>query len=300
MSALDQYKTLNVMVGIPHNGVWHAEFGMSLCNMVGACYKYRIGEYKDQIIHTMCTQGSILPKSRHLIVKDAVEKKMDYLLFIDSDQTFPRKTLHLLISRGKDVIGANVATKQIPAQPTARSKKEGDPPYGMLVYTDRDSVGIEQVWRLGCGILLLSRKALLALSQECFSSFYREDVGTYQGEDWTMCDNLEQQGIPIFVDHDLSKEVGHVGYFTYTHEVVGELMTKEQKEKYDAEQGKGKEDSGLVLRPDLRGIQAPTLPGPAGSGRGEDQGSLYRGEGSIPNFRENSLSRATREAGGRK
>lgn len=238
LNMMNAYKTVKILIGIPSNGYWNADFGRCLCNLITACYTHRIENYKSSEIHTMLVQGSILSKSRYIIVQEAIQKEMDYLLFVDSDQTFPRKALHLLIHRDVDVIGANIATKQIPAQPTARSWKEGDPPYGMLVYTDTDSTGIQEVWRVGCGLLLLSRKALLALEPDSFDTYWRKDVESHQGEDWSMCDTLKQKGFRIYVDHDLSKEVGHLGLYEFTHNVVGELMTPEQKKAYDEEQEK--------------------------------------------------------------
>jgi hypothetical protein len=59
---------------------------------------------------------------------------------------------------------------------------------------------------------------------------YKPEVDAYQGEDWNMCEALEKAGVPIYVDHDLSKRIGHVGTFKYTHEVVGQIVREEIKD----------------------------------------------------------------------
>ena len=46
----------------------------------------------------------------------------------------------------------------------------------------------------------------------------------YQGEDWAFCEACEKAGIPIFIDHDVSKLVGHVGNYEYTTAVIGEVQ----------------------------------------------------------------------------
>jgi len=169
----------------------------------------------------MVVTGSILPKSRLEILKAAKEMDAHYLLYIDSDQTFPRNLVHRLVHNKVDVVGANIAVKTIPSQPTAR----GEPPEGKLhgapIYTDLESKGLQEVWRVGTGVLLLSKKAMVVLPHSCFEMKYVEAIDDYQGEDWTLCEALRKLGFKLYIDHDVSKEVGHLGEFEYTHDVVG-------------------------------------------------------------------------------
>ena len=230
-------KQITVQVAVPSTGLWFADFGTSLCNMLAAWALFRFEDYDRQLALTMNVKGSILTKSRRLACEEAARHEADYLLFIDSDQTFPRKTLHKLLSHHVDCVACNIATKTIPAQPTARNKHEsGDPKKWVTVYTDAESTGLEKVDRIGAGVMLLSRKAYEALKPGSFDMFWREDVQADQGEDWSMCEALTAAGISIYIDHDLSKEVGHVGFFTYTHDVVGEVVSVRDPEPQQAEQ----------------------------------------------------------------
>jgi hypothetical protein len=227
---LQRYKTLQVVVAVPSQGVWTAAFGRDLVQLAVAVSTHKIGEYKQQIISFFYVQGSILTKSRREAVLEARKLEADYLLFIDSDQTFPRTILHSSIARDVDVLAANVATKQIPAQPTARNKGATSKDW-ITVYTDPSSTGLEKVDRIGTGVFMISKKVIDALPNDAFDMRYREDVDAVQGEDWSMCEAIEKLGFPIYIDHDLSKKIGHVGYFTYTHEVVGELSQFPLEEK---------------------------------------------------------------------
>lgn len=231
---LQRFHTLKVLVAIPSTGLWMADFGGALAQMLVFCSARKIGKYKDQEIRTFNVKGSILSKSRFLAVEEAKKQNMDYLLFIDSDQTFPKSILHGLIVRGVDCIGANVATKQLPAQPTARNKGPNyaqDKQDWIPVYTDEDSKGIEKVDRLGCGVLMLSKKVFSMLKPQDWNMFWREDVEAFQGEDWTMMDALDAKGVEVYVDQDLSQEVGHVGFYTFTHGDVGTIMTPEELQR---------------------------------------------------------------------
>lgn len=235
----DRFKTIKILVVVPTTGIWNWAFGRDLVALCMAINKHRIGTYKSQEVYFTYVRGSILTKSRLAAVKHARDIDADYLLFIDSDQTFPNSLIHRLVDRKVDVIAANISTKTIPAQPTARNKGASLMDWKQ-VYTDENSTGIEQVDRVGTGIMLLSRKVLQKLPNDCFDMRYRADVDEVQGEDWSLCEALETLGFPIYIDHDLSKKVGHVGDYVYTHGVVGELVTMPIQQDLD----RGIEDVG--------------------------------------------------------
>lgn len=222
MSAFAQrFKELHVLVAVPSTGVWTERFGVSMIQMLTYTARVQIGKYKTQQIRPMSMTGSILPNLRVSALARAKELDVTHLLWVDSDQSFPRETLHRLIGHEKDVVGANVATKTMPTLPTAR--KIGADPQGSLVWTDEGMEGLEKVWRLGCGLTLMSQKAIKALPLSCFEMVYKPEVERYQGEDWKMCEALELAGIDIWVDHGLSQHVGHHGSFNYTHQYNGEV-----------------------------------------------------------------------------
>jgi hypothetical protein len=178
--------------------------------------------YASQEMRLMNVRGSILSKSRLEMVKAALKENADYLMMIDSDHTFPADLLHRLISARKPVIAINCAVKQLPSQPTARAFEPGDL-NGSPIYTDPDSTGVEQVWRIGTGVMLISRHVLEQLPASAWDMVYREEVDAVQGEDWSFCAACEKLSIPLFIDHDASKLVGHEGSFIFTHDHVGEF-----------------------------------------------------------------------------
>lgn len=225
MGTLDKFKTLKILVGIPSHGVWTSGYGMCLQNMTSYCQSKPIGGYKTHTLVPFHTRGSILSRSRLQIVKAALEEHATHVLFIDTDQTFPRDTLHRLVAADRDVIGCNIATKSIPAQPTARQRDAT--PYGKVVYTDPPGPGTpqyEKVWRLGCGVMLVRTKVFKTIGLNCWEILWKEELQDYQGEDWRFCELLEKANITIWVDHHLSNEIGHIGDFCFGHDVVGEIQ----------------------------------------------------------------------------
>jgi hypothetical protein len=229
MKSLAFERKLNLLVGFPSIGQWTGGFGVCLTNMLSYLMSTPVPGFRTHSIIPLQVKGSILPRGRMNLVKEARARQCHKLLMIDTDQTFPKDTAHRLLQHGKDVIGCNIATKQYPASPTAR--KKGERWDGELVYTDPDSPPIEQVWRIGAGILLLDVRVFEKIGLGCFEIKWRPELEDYQGEDWSLCEALERAGIEIWVDHRLSNEVGHLGEFEYTHEFVGEKKLVEIEQK---------------------------------------------------------------------
>lgn len=211
-------ETLRVLVVVPSGCYWVADFATSLISLVAKFAATPVPGYSSHELRVANIKGSILPRSRLRGLKAAKEAGVTHLLFVDSDHTFPPDMLHQLLRHGKDVVAANCVTKTIPSCPTAR-KKSIDPK-GDLVYSDEGTVGLERVWRVGTGVMLLSKKAFMQIPHDAFGMPFLEAIDDYQGEDWTMCAALEKAGVPIYVDHGLSKQVGHVGMFNYNHDYV--------------------------------------------------------------------------------
>jgi hypothetical protein len=166
-------------------------------------------------------RGSILANSRQEIFTTALEEGATHVLFLDSDQMFPPYTFQRLFSRGKKVIGANIATKCIPAFPTARAK--GEEVQGIPVYTAEGDEGVEQVWRLGTGVLLVDMSIFSKVEWPIpvFEQPWVGELKSFRGEDWGFMDWLDKRNIPVYVDHKLSKDIGHIGDFVYTYQAMG-------------------------------------------------------------------------------
>jgi hypothetical protein len=214
-------KDLRVLVGVPSQGTWLAHFGMSLLNLNGYMMQAPVPGFGGMESRVANIRTSILSNSRLDCVKAAQKAEADYLLFLDSDQTFPPDAFHQLVSHRKKVVAANVATKSLPAQPTARNL-EGTKQ--VPVFTDQMSTGLEEVWRIGTGVMLIDMRVFREIGLNVWGMPWIEELQKYQGEDWTFCEACEKAQIPLYIDHDLSKRVGHVGHFEYTHEVVGNVI----------------------------------------------------------------------------
>ena len=160
-------------------------------------------------------RGSILPQLRHKIVRKALEIESTHILFADSDQDFPPYTLRALLSHRLPVVGANIATKILPSIPTARLKSGHS---GVPLYPGGN--GVIKVWRLGLGLVLVETEVFRKIDPPWFEVRYEPEIDDFMGEDWFFMSRLEAAGIGVYVDQDLSAEVGHWGELRYGLELA--------------------------------------------------------------------------------
>lgn len=202
-----------VAIGIPSTGMWYAGFGASLAKMM---------KYTEHEIVIISKLGSALSTMRTDIVLQAQQAGCTHLLFLDSDMVFQPSLLDNLIDDDVEVVAANCPVKMVPSHPTAR-KWDGEK--YELVLTNDHCDKMEQVDRIGTGVMLIRLDIIPRLATPWFA-FRPFEAGGYQGEDWCFCEQVEAAGIPIWIDHDVSKDVGHIGYLTYTHKMVKPEMLK--------------------------------------------------------------------------
>lgn len=202
--------TPHVAILIPSRDEWHARFALSL---IMALVDYASNVQGAFSIKNK--RGSILPQLREKMVEEVLGREgLTHILMVDSDQTFPPDTLRRLLAHDKDFVAANIATKRRPSCPTARMLKDGKP---AVVYTTPTSPALGEVWRVGLGLALMRADIFQRLKKPWFGIRWNEKTNDFVGEDWWFCERLEEAKIPIYVDHRLSLQVGHIGGYEYTH-----------------------------------------------------------------------------------
>lgn len=217
---------MKVGICIPSGQQWEADFGMCLINLFTHVLTRPMKGVRQIHLVLINERTSLLPKTRQALLDRAIQLQCDYALMIDTDQTFASNLLYALLRHNLPIVAANVATKSIPASPTARSFNASHPG-GNCVFTDPQSKGVERVWRIGTGVMLIDLEPIKKLPKPWFQVLWRPEQNEFVGEDWYFCEQLEKAGIPIYIDHDVSKDVGHVGKLVYGHQLVGEVVREE-------------------------------------------------------------------------
>lgn len=210
-------RKIKLVVAVPSTQTWDAGFGMDLVflmNYLTSHMEFNGGILAGFRLHNK--RGSILANMREWLVQEAIEGGATHLLFIDSDQTFPRDTFHRLVEHNKNVVACNITTKMLPPSTTARLAE------GVPLYTKEHDRDLVKVWRVGTGIMLLDLNLFKrdGMTGPWFNQRWNKENNAYVGEDWAFCEKLEKAGVNIYVDQALSGEVCHIGKLSYGHDMV--------------------------------------------------------------------------------
>lgn len=218
-----------VLIGIP-GGSWDSQFGMCLMTMVTHILTRPMKGVRQIQFSIKNEVGSDLTKIRQSILDYALEQGFDFVLMIDTDQTFPSNLLYRMLHWKVPIVACNIPIKAIPSQPTARTFNPNFPG-GDVVYSDPGKHGLEKVWRVGTGVILLDCDLLRRVPWPHFNAGWDLQLKERKGEDWSLLDNIERHtGELPYIDHDLSREVGHRGTFTVTHDWIGTVVREAVEE----------------------------------------------------------------------
>lgn len=211
-------KKLKLAILVPSMGEWTEPFGQSFAKLQAFLFQHAVpgfGQFREIALYTRAS--SAIPISREELFESCRIGGDTHALMLDADQTFPPDTAHRMLAHNKPVIACNVATKTIPSSPTARLK-DGTP-WGAACYTDNKH-GLEKVWRVGAAVMMIDLSILPIIGEGLFEFIWNPNARQYRGEDWSLCKKLEENGIDILIDHDLSRQIGHVGTYIYTQRDV--------------------------------------------------------------------------------
>lgn len=192
-------------VCIPSGDHWHADFGMSLCYMIG---RSNAGGMNIGLANIKSYQPVL---ARNELVRGCMDAGLEWMLFLDTDMTFPPDTLVRLLASGKEIVGATYLRRV--------------PPHGLLgVPTVRGgemaTSGLEEMDRMPTGVLLIRRTVFQKLPYPWFVTNLMVANGkpvldaekglSVMTEDYFFSDLARQHGFKLWCDLDLTKQIGHI------------------------------------------------------------------------------------------
>lgn len=212
--------TGKVMIAVPsRNNSWWSDFGLSLAAMTAAT-AYEAPNVAMVLDNTF---GTGLAMNRIKLCKVAIERGCTHVLFLDDDMRIPMHTLMMFLAHRKDIVAANCARKELPPRSTAKNFD------GNCVWTRKNDTKLEEVLSVGTAVMLISTDMLKKLPQPWFSEVYKPEDGTSIGEDVYFCNLARKHGFQVWIDHDISKDVVHMGGFEFCHQLRDEWdMTEEE------------------------------------------------------------------------
>lgn len=197
---------LRIVIGFACHGMVTAETSLSLFGLglrVGldppeGVERIRLNRYSS----------SNLSHSRAYLAEEAIKvHEATHLLWVDADMDFPADSLHRLLAHGRSIVGCNYTRRAPPYLPSSLDVNHRH------IYTSEQSKGLEEAGTMGFGLMLVDVRVFKGLSLPWFSQW---DQGSYCTEDVPWCRKVrEEGGHQLWIDHDLSQEVKHVGSIAF-------------------------------------------------------------------------------------
>lgn len=198
-------KKVKLSILVPTRDMVHTNFAFSLTQLVKTTESHGIETY------VFFDSSTILLNQRERLVKMAQEVNSDYVLWLDSDMSFPSTTAIRLLSHDKDIVGCNYLKRSKPVKPVAYLDTNDWDSYLPLDVED----GIVKVQAVGMGCILMKLDLFVDLSKPYFEFRYKEDTDDWYGEDFILFEKLKQNGSEVFIDTKLSKEIKHIGLYSF-------------------------------------------------------------------------------------
>jgi hypothetical protein len=200
---------------IPARDFVNTGFAYDLARTVG----FHVATTPDRVV-LYTSSGTLLSSQRQDLARDAIASGCTHTLWLDSDMRFPKDVISRLLAHDEGIVAANYAKRRMPTEPISAKLRTDDMEESKVyrVYTEEDSTGLEEVDYTGMGVMLVKREVYEKMEEPWFAIPWNTTVKDFLGEDVFFCRRARENGFKTYIDHDLSKQVYHIGSFEFKHE----------------------------------------------------------------------------------
>lgn len=199
----------SIMILVPAMEMVNAEFAQHLSM---ACANLVANGIK---INCAFNIGSVITIARRNLTDIFMNSDFDYAWWIDSDMKFPIDAPLRLLKRGVPLVGCNYRRRRFPNP--GFTGMMGQPGNFRELITDDNSPALEDVDVLPHGCVLVHRSVYEKIPQPHYLQEYVEELNLEIGEDIYFCRKARDAGFNVWCDHELSREISHIGIFHYNY-----------------------------------------------------------------------------------
>lgn len=199
----------SVLIAVPAMEMVNAEFAqhlaMAAANLVANGIR----------VNCAFNIGSVITIARRNLTDIFLNSDFDYIWWVDSDMKFPVDAPIRLLSRQKDIVGANYRRRRFPNATFTGMK--GQPGNYVEFVTNDNSPDMELIDVLPHGCVLVHRRVYENMSQPHYLQEFLPELNVELGEDIYFCRKAQEHGFEIWCDQSLSKEISHIGIFHFNY-----------------------------------------------------------------------------------
>jgi len=195
-----------VAIGIPYRKTWEGRTGMAMMGLVAR-------SAAQVAMLPIGSDGCYVEENRNGIVQYAFDTGIpfDWLLWIDTDMIFPDDSLLRLLAHSKNVDSGRTPGR---ADIVGANYRQRIPPYSFVgFYMDGSDAhlnepGLHRMRHLPAGLLLTR----FDIYRKLKPPWYRAPrVKGEPRDEVYFCNAAREAGYEIWCDHDLTREVRHIG-----------------------------------------------------------------------------------------
>jgi len=203
-------KKSKLAVLVPCRDTLHSAFAMCLTELV------KLNTMNNLDTHVIMDASTVLLTQRERLALEAQNIGAEYMLWLDSDMTFPATTALRLLAHNENVVAANYIRRQLPAKGVAY-KTIGAWEEPLPFEIQDDLVPVEGV---GMGCMLVKTSILQEIEQPWFEFKWTPESNDHLGEDMMFCQKMAEQGYQVKIDTNLSMEMRHLGTWAFGPELL--------------------------------------------------------------------------------
>lgn len=197
---------------------WKPQFGASITGLFYHLFQNGLNGRLKAIDFKAAMQASCLSGAREIALREATERGFTHWLSLDDDMSFPMDIVERLLAHDKTVVAANYRRKDI-------SKNVGVACYeGAVPVDSSEKHGLEEVAFSAFGLSLIKIQEIKHIAEPHFEVVWNPATRTYWTEDMVFSAKLRTNGIKLWVDHDLSHDIQHIGDYAHQFPALPEQL----------------------------------------------------------------------------
>jgi hypothetical protein len=190
---------------IPCRDTLHSAHALCLAEMI------KLNTMNDIDTHVFMDASTILLTQRERLATEAVNLGAEYLLWLDSDITFPATTAMRLMAHDEPIVACNYIRRQLPAKGVAYEViGDWNNPLPFDIYNH-----LVEVQGVGMGCMLMRTEIFSQIPKPWFEFGWSPDSNDHLGEDMILCQKMAAAGYSVKIDSQLSQELRHLGTWAF-------------------------------------------------------------------------------------
>jgi hypothetical protein len=198
-------KKNKLAVCIPTRDTLHSAHAMCLLELV------KFNTMNNIDTHVFMNASTVLLTQREQLATAAIELDSEYVLWLDSDMTFPATTAVRMLAHNEPVVAANYVRRTSPLKGVAY-KSIGN--WNSWLSFDKTEF-LAEVEGVGMGCFLMKTEIFSKIAKPWFEFKWSSESNDYLGEDMLLCEKIANAGYKIKVDTALSHEIRHLGTYGF-------------------------------------------------------------------------------------